>query len=245
MLAPADQLGPGLASRTQGDPVEPVAQQVGVADRTSLAGQHEEDGLEGVFGVVAVAQDLPADTQHHRPVPRYQSGEGHFGIGITPAAESIEELAVSQTRDRVALEKRTELDGRERGCSPSRHAVRPPSGSRSFADPMGRCFIPTSTTARMQAFFSGLSGKRRASLYMGILQNWTCDKFAVISAGHTDVTEFAGLHAHDSAAVLGDRVAIVIDRDPLVCLKAQGGRIVAAKYHTVALLANGTLRDRC
>ena len=72
---------------------------------------------------------------------------------------------------------------------------------------------------------------------MGILQNWTCDKFAVISAGHTDVTEFAGLHAHDSAA-LGDRVAIVIDRDPLVCLKAQGGRIMAAKYHTVRS-ANG------
>jgi hypothetical protein len=78
---------------------------------------------------------------------------------------------------------------------------------------------------------------------MGILQNWTCDEFAVISAGHTDVTEFAGLHAHDSAA-LGDRVAIVIDRDPLVCLKAQGGRIAAAKYHTVRS-GRRTLRDRC
>jgi NifU-like protein involved in Fe-S cluster formation len=60
----------------------------------------------------------------------------------------------------------------------------------------------------------------------------TCDNFAVIRAGHTDITEFAGLHAHDAAS-LGDRVAIVIDRDPLVCLKAQGGRIAAAKYHAV------------
>jgi hypothetical protein len=41
-----------------------------------------------------VAQNLAADAKHHRPVPRYQSGERHFRIGLTPARKTIEKLAV-------------------------------------------------------------------------------------------------------------------------------------------------------
>ncbi len=43
-----------------------------------LAGEHEEDGLEGVLGVVAVSQELPADVQNHRPVTCDQRGEGRL-----------------------------------------------------------------------------------------------------------------------------------------------------------------------
>ena len=75
-LATASEPDPGLAGRAERDAIEPVAQQVGVADRPGLAGQDEEDGLEGVLGMVAVAQELAADAQHHRPVPCHQGGEG-------------------------------------------------------------------------------------------------------------------------------------------------------------------------
>ena len=59
--------------------------------------------------MVAVAQDLAADAQDHRPVPRYQSGERHFRTGITPGGEPLEELAVSQPGDRAAVEERLNL----------------------------------------------------------------------------------------------------------------------------------------
>jgi len=56
-------------------PREPVTQQVGILDRAGLAGQHEEHRLKGVFGMVNVTQELPADVQHHRSVPGHQRGE--------------------------------------------------------------------------------------------------------------------------------------------------------------------------
>ena len=74
--APAGDLLPCTPRRPDRDPVQPVAQQVGVADRPGLAGQDEEDGLEGVLGMLHVAQELPADAQHHRPVPADQRREG-------------------------------------------------------------------------------------------------------------------------------------------------------------------------
>ena len=85
--APAGEPSPRLARRPQRDAVEPVAQQLGLAERPGLAGQHEEDGLEGVLGVLVVAQELPADAQHHRPVAGHQGGErGLAGLVVPPAA---------------------------------------------------------------------------------------------------------------------------------------------------------------
>ena len=92
--------------------------------------------------------------------------QGDFAGGIAAVVEPLEELAVGQSGDGIAIEQRTELAD-ERGCSPSRHAVRPPSGSRSFADPMRRSFIPTSTTARMPAFFSRVVRKKESVIIHG------------------------------------------------------------------------------
>ncbi len=58
------------------DAVEPVAQEVGIADGSRPPRQHEEDGLEGVLGMLVVAQELPADAQHHRTVASHECGEG-------------------------------------------------------------------------------------------------------------------------------------------------------------------------
>ena len=55
-------------ARAQRNAVEPVAQQIGITDRVRLLSQNQEDGLEGVFGVVAVMQKVVADAENHRPV---------------------------------------------------------------------------------------------------------------------------------------------------------------------------------
>src|SRR5262249_45254057 len=49
-----------------------------VSDRTRLASEHEEGGLEGVVGVVAAAHDAAANGQDHRPVAADQRGEGRL-----------------------------------------------------------------------------------------------------------------------------------------------------------------------
>ena len=63
VLALAAKPGLCLLGRAQRHPVEPASHQVGLSDRASLAGQDEEDGLKGILGKVAVAQDLAADAQ--------------------------------------------------------------------------------------------------------------------------------------------------------------------------------------
>jgi hypothetical protein len=49
--------------------VQPRADRLALADRAGLAEQHEEGRLERVLGLVRVAQDPPADAEHHRAVP--------------------------------------------------------------------------------------------------------------------------------------------------------------------------------
>ena len=101
--------GLGLARRAERDAIEPVAQQVGIADRAGLAGQHEEDGLEGILGMVAVAQELSADVQDHRAMPRHQGGEGRFTGGIAPATNRSRSWRSENPGDRAAVEERADL----------------------------------------------------------------------------------------------------------------------------------------
>ena len=108
VLATAGEPDPGATSCAQRDAVEPVAQQVGIADRARLPSQDQEDGLEGVFGVVAVAQELTADTEHHRAVPRHQGREGRLA-GVALRGEPLQELPVGKAGDRAAVEERPDL----------------------------------------------------------------------------------------------------------------------------------------
>ena len=114
--AAASEPAAGLAGRAERHAVEPVAQQVGVADRPGLAGQHEEDGLEGVLGMVAVAQELPADAQHHRPVPRHQRGEGGLAGRIAAAVNRSRSWRSVRAGDRAALEERPDLPDNRPRC---------------------------------------------------------------------------------------------------------------------------------
>ena len=99
MPAPAIEPCPGLARRADRHPVEPGAQQVGVADGAGLAGEHEEDGLEGVLGMVPVTQELSADVEDHRPVPRHQRDERRIPSRIAAGGEPLQQLPVGQAGD--------------------------------------------------------------------------------------------------------------------------------------------------
>ena len=69
----------GLA-RPQGDvvghAVQPAGQRAGGPDVGGLPRQDQERRLEGVFGVLPVAEDVLADAQDHRPVAGHQRLEG-------------------------------------------------------------------------------------------------------------------------------------------------------------------------
>ncbi len=78
------------------DLVQPAPQAVSPPDRAAFLDQDQEGGLEGVLGVVWVAQDRPADAQDHRPMPSHQ----HFeGPAVAPGEETLEELRVGEPGD--------------------------------------------------------------------------------------------------------------------------------------------------
>ncbi len=59
--------------------------------------------------MMVIAQELPADAQHHRPVPRHDRGEGGLIGRLAPRGEPLEQLAVGEPGGRAALEERPEL----------------------------------------------------------------------------------------------------------------------------------------
>ena len=66
-------LAPAAAGRVEshpgrnphGDPVKPARNRVRPPDRTRLPRQHEEHGLRGVLGIVAISKNSPAHVQDH------------------------------------------------------------------------------------------------------------------------------------------------------------------------------------
>jgi hypothetical protein len=56
--------------------VKPAGQRILPGQRGGPAGQDEEGRLEGVLGVLLVAQDVPAHAKDHRAVPAHQDGKG-------------------------------------------------------------------------------------------------------------------------------------------------------------------------
>ena len=73
--------------------------------------QDQKDSLERVFSVVSIAQELTADTEHHRAVPYDQGCEGGLGECALLRVEPVQELPVGKACDRVAVEKRARSGG--------------------------------------------------------------------------------------------------------------------------------------
>jgi hypothetical protein len=58
-----------------------------------VAGQDEESGLEGVLGVLVVAQDVAADAPDERAVALHERGKGVLLLAV---GEALEQLLVRQ-----------------------------------------------------------------------------------------------------------------------------------------------------
>ena len=104
-------LGTGPERDAAGDPVEPSAEGPIHPHRSGLADEDEEGGLEGVLGLVGLAEHAPADPPDHRPVAIDQGREGHLrrrrGLGRLGAFGRVplEELDVGQPGRRPGREQ--------------------------------------------------------------------------------------------------------------------------------------------
>ena len=121
------RLGPRPHRHPSGDAVQPGPQPAGVADRAGPLHQHQERRLEGVLDVVRVAEDPPADAQHHRAVQCHQRVEGRL---VVPRREPLEQLAVVQPGHRPGVKELP--DRRQYRNLPARHV--PASASAIPAD---------------------------------------------------------------------------------------------------------------
>ena len=67
------------------------------------------------MGLVPVTQELSADVEDHRPVPRHEREERRIPGRVAAGGEPLQQLPVSQTGDRATLEERLDLpDNRPR-----------------------------------------------------------------------------------------------------------------------------------
>ena len=116
-----------LGGDPAGDPVEPGGDRAAVADRAGLAGQDEEDGLRGVLGVVAVAEDPAAGAQDHRRVTLDQDAEGGLGRFIAASVVARQEGVVVEVADPADAPERLEVAS-GRSCPAVDHDAAIPSG---------------------------------------------------------------------------------------------------------------------
>ena len=89
--------------------MEPGPQRVPHPERSRLADQDEEGGLEGIFRLMLVAYDGQADAPDHRLVPLDQRREGQLGHLVRIGRESFQELAVGQVPDGPDVVEGSEL----------------------------------------------------------------------------------------------------------------------------------------
>jgi hypothetical protein len=121
--APPGVGGRGLPGGAAGDAVQPAAHRLALHDRPRPAGEDEEGGLEGVLGVLLVAEQAPADTQGHGPVTAYQGRERR----LVPRGDEVGQQVPVRLADRggerpVKLFEHLPQAGR-RHAAPSCHTL--------------------------------------------------------------------------------------------------------------------------
>jgi len=94
----APRLSSQALSAVVGNAVQPTAQRLALANRTCLASQDEERGLEGVLSVLSMVQDAAAHAQHHRTMTLHQRGECRFRSLVQ---EAFEQLLIGERIDRL------------------------------------------------------------------------------------------------------------------------------------------------
>ena len=115
-LASASEPEPGAPRRPERDAVEPVAQQVGVADRAGLPGQDEESGLEGVLGRCRSPRSWRQTPRTIGPCRATSAAKAASPAASRRRVESLQELPVGEPGHGAALEERLDLPGHRRLC---------------------------------------------------------------------------------------------------------------------------------
>jgi hypothetical protein len=103
--------------RAAGHSMEPWSQRVFYPKCAASAHQNEKCRLKRVFGVVVVADNPQASTQHHRTVPLDQGRKGDLCRVPAPARKLFEELTIRQSGDNAHVEQR--VDVARNGVTPS------------------------------------------------------------------------------------------------------------------------------
>ena len=98
--------------RLQGRPVrhamEPDSHLVTRHDRGRPPHEHEEGRLEGVLGIVVIAEDAAADAPDHRAVAM---NEGPERLGLSVVHEPIQQLPVRMDSMDTEIEERLDITG--------------------------------------------------------------------------------------------------------------------------------------
>jgi hypothetical protein len=94
MKLTAGPLPPCTAGNAIGDPVQPARERASLPDRGCLAVEDKKRGLEGILGVLRIAQNVPTDPENHRTMPRNDGGERARGNQMGRMRNAIEQLAV-------------------------------------------------------------------------------------------------------------------------------------------------------
>ncbi len=104
--------------------MKPVAKQVRITDRPRPECQNQEDGLEGILGVMVITEELPADAEHHGSVAPDNARECCFIDRLAACREPFEQLPVRQPGDCPTLEQRSQPAGQRSQCH-LRHCPEP------------------------------------------------------------------------------------------------------------------------
>jgi len=61
-----------------GNTIQPASYRFSTLDRAHPADQNQEGRLQGIFGIMGVTQQPPADAEKHGTMPPHEKGEGTF-----------------------------------------------------------------------------------------------------------------------------------------------------------------------
>jgi hypothetical protein len=84
----------GTEGYSMSDAIEPVTDRFGPANGSRPLRQYQESGLESILGIVFVAQNLPAHTEHHPSVPLDECPKGGL---VMPERKILQQLTVGRS----------------------------------------------------------------------------------------------------------------------------------------------------
>jgi hypothetical protein len=88
---PSDIVRPQPDGNAISNSIKPVTQEVAFPKAACLTNEDEKRGLEGILGIVDIAEQAPAQGQHHRSVPGEKDFKRRF---VAALGKSFQELVI-------------------------------------------------------------------------------------------------------------------------------------------------------